>query len=86
VGIDIAKDKHHAFVGTANGETLWRRFIFTKDLTGCCRLIEQIQAVLSQHQLDEVIFGIEPTSNYNKPLALPECFVVGNVNAALEPK
>ena len=69
VGIDIAKDKHHAFFGTANGKTLWRRLIFTNDLTGYSRLIEQVQALLSQYQLDQVVFGIEPTSNYHKPLA-----------------
>ena len=69
VGIDIAKDKHHAFFGTANGKTLWRRLIFTNDLIGYTRLIEQVQVLLSQYQLSEVVFGIEPTSNYHKPLA-----------------
>ena len=34
VGIDIAKDKHHAFFGTAYGQALWRRLIFTNDLIG----------------------------------------------------
>ena len=69
VGIDVAKDKHHAFFGTANGKTLWRRLIFTNDLIGYTRLIEQAQVLLSQYQLDEVVFGLEPTSNYHKPLA-----------------
>ena len=69
VGIDIAKDKHHAFFGTANGKALWRRLIFTNDLVGYRRLIEQVQVLLSQYQLDEVVFGLEPTSNYHKPLA-----------------
>jgi len=69
VGIDIAKDKHHAFFGTAYGQTLWRRLIFTNDLIGYSRLIEQVQAVSSQHQLEQVVFGMEPTSNYHKPLA-----------------
>ena len=69
VGIDIAKDKHHAFFGTAYGQTLWRRLIFTNDLIGYSRLIEQVQVVSSQHQLEQVVFGMEPTSNYHKPLA-----------------
>ena len=69
VGIDIAKDKHHAFFGTAYGQTLWRRLIFTNDLIGYNRLIEQVQAISSQHQLGQVVFGMEPTSNYHKPLA-----------------
>jgi len=69
VGIDIGKDKHHAFFGTAYGKTLWRRLIFTNDLTGYSRLNEQVKVLLSQHQLSEVVFGLEPTSNYHKALA-----------------
>ena len=69
VGIDVAKDRHHAFFGTANGRTLWRRLIFTNDFAGYTRLIEQVQALLSQYQLEQVVFGMEPTSNYHKPLA-----------------
>ena len=35
VGIDVAKDKHHAFFGTANGKTLLRRLVFGNDLFQC---------------------------------------------------
>jgi hypothetical protein len=28
VGIDIGKDKHHAFMGTATGKSLFRKLIF----------------------------------------------------------
>jgi len=28
VGIDIAKEKHYAFFGTATGKTLYKRFVF----------------------------------------------------------
>ena len=69
VGIDIAKDKHHAFFGTAYGQALWRRLIFTNDLIGYNRLMEQVRVVSSQNQLEQVVFGMEPTSNYHKPLA-----------------
>ena len=34
VGIDIAKDKHHAFFGTATGKTLFRRLVFENNLEG----------------------------------------------------
>jgi transposase len=47
VGIDIAKEKHHAFFGTAKGQSLWRRLIFTNDLTGFRRLIEQVDTLKS---------------------------------------
>ena len=69
VGIDIAKDKHHAFFGTAKGKTLWRRLIFTNDHVGYERLIEQVNTLMAQHKLEQVVFGLEPTSNYHKPLA-----------------
>jgi transposase len=69
VGIDIAKDRHHAFFGTANGKTLWRRLLFTNDHAGYQRLVEQTNTLLSQYKLTEVAFGLEPTSNYHKPLA-----------------
>ena len=29
VGMDIGKDRHHAFFGTATGKTLLRRLVFT---------------------------------------------------------
>jgi transposase len=69
VGIDIAKDKHHAFFGTAYGKSLWRRLIFANDLTGYLRLVEQTELLLKQHRLKEAVFGLEPTGNYHKPLA-----------------
>ncbi|MBU1055808.1 MAG: IS110 family transposase [Proteobacteria bacterium] len=69
VGIDIAKNKNHAFFGTAYGKTLWKRLLFSNDRKGYMRLIEQVNALISQHQLELVIFGMEPTGNYHKPLA-----------------
>jgi transposase len=69
VGIDIAKDKHHAFFGTPKGQSLLRRLIFTNDADGYRRLVEQVEALICQHQLEQVVFGMEPTGNYHKPLA-----------------
>ena len=34
VGIDIAKDKHHAFLGTATGKTLLKRLVFENSVVG----------------------------------------------------
>ncbi len=39
VGIDIAKDRHHAFFGTPLGKTLWRRLIFGNNKAGHDKLI-----------------------------------------------
>jgi len=75
VGIDISKDKHHAFFGTANGKTLLRRLIFTNDLEGFMELISRADAIRSQNGLSKIVFGFEPTSNYHKPLGM---YLIGN--------
>jgi len=68
VGIDIAKDDHHAFFGTAYGKTLLRRFTFKNDSEGFRNLLERTKLVGQKHGLSEVVLGMEPTANYHKPL------------------
>ena len=69
VGIDVAKDKHHAFFGTATGKALLRRLVFENTLEGFEKLLIQAEAVKTRHILSKVVFGLEPTANYHKPLA-----------------
>ena len=38
VGIDVAKDKHHAFFGIATGKIILRRLVFENDLEGFQKL------------------------------------------------
>ena len=68
VGIDIAKDKHHAFLGTATGKVLLKKLIFQNTHEGIAKLIEYAEALKIRHNLTEVVFGFEPTGNYHKPL------------------
>jgi transposase len=68
VGIDVAKDKHHAFFGTATGKTLFKRLVFENNLEGFRRLLAQAEAMKVQNGLKRVVFGMEPTGNYHKPL------------------
>jgi transposase len=68
VGIDIAKDRHHAFFGTARGKTLLKRLVFSNDHEGFRKLLEQAEALRVQHGLKKVVYGMEPTANYHKPL------------------
>jgi transposase len=68
VGIDIAKERHNAFFGTATGKALFRRLVFDNTIQGFTKLIIQTEAIKVQHGLDQVIFGLEPTANYHKPL------------------
>jgi len=68
VGIDVAKEKHHAFFGTATGKTLFRRLVFENNLEGFRKLLVQAEAMKVQAGLTKVVFGMEPTGNYHKPL------------------
>jgi len=68
VGIDIAKDRHYAFFGTATGKTLLRRIVFSNDHEGFRKLLDQAEALRVQHGLKKVVYGMEPTANYHKPL------------------
>jgi transposase len=69
VGIDIAKEKHHAFFGTPTGKTLWKRLVFENKFEGFEKLHIRLDALKVQHDLDKVVFGLEPTASYHKPLA-----------------
>ena len=41
VGIDVAKDKHHAFMGTATGKSFFRKLIFENNIEGFSRLLKK---------------------------------------------
>jgi transposase len=69
VGIDIAKEKHHAFFGTPAGKTICKQLIIKNDGNGYEQLLARTEQLRLQHQLKYVVFGMEPTANYHKPLA-----------------
>jgi transposase len=68
VGIDVAKEKHNAFFGTATGKTLFKRLVFENSREGFERLVRQTEAIKVENNLKKVVFGMEATSNYHKPL------------------
>ena len=68
VGIDVAKESHKAFFGTATGKTFLRRLVFENNIKGFERLLIQVDAIKVQRDLKKVVFGLEPTANYHKPL------------------
>jgi len=79
VGLDIAKEKHNAFFGTATGITLYRGMFFDNTLEGFHKLLTQVEALKVEYGLLKVVFGLEPTANYHKPLAeylIKCCFTV----------
>jgi transposase len=69
VGIDVAKEKHHAFFGTATGKSLLRRLIFENNKEGFDNLLGIARSILAREGLDGLVFGVEPTADYHKPLA-----------------
>ncbi len=69
VGIDVGKDTHHAFMGSATGKALFRKLIFENNLDGFSRLLKTADEIKSQNGLCKIVYGLEPTGNYHKPLA-----------------
>src|SRR5208337_509041 len=68
VGMDIAKERHHAFFGTPAGKVLLHRLVFDNTREGFEKLCFQTDILQTQHGLAHVVFGMEPSSNYHKPL------------------
>jgi len=68
VGIDVAKDKHNAFFGTATGKAVLRRLVFDNSLGGFESLLVHTESMKVRHGLQKVVFGLEPTADYHKPL------------------
>lgn len=68
VGIDVAKEKHIAFFGTATGKTLLKRLVFDNSMAGFTKLLDRVQAIKGQDGLGQVVFGLEPTADYHKAL------------------
>lgn len=75
VGIDVAKDKHHAFMGSATGKSFLRNLVFENNLEGFRKLQERSETIRTQNALSKVVFGMEPTGNYHKPLG---AYLIGN--------
>jgi len=68
VGIDVAKERHNAFFGTATGGTLHKGLVFDNTIEGFRKLLTVTEALKVQHDLTKTVFGVEPTANYHKPL------------------
>ena len=69
VGLDIAKRKHHGFLGDANGRTLLKGLVVENSAEGFRHLLTQVYFYMDREGLSQVVFGLEPTSVYHKPLA-----------------
>src|SRR4030042_4064966 len=54
VGIDVAKERHHAFFGPATGKTLCKRLVFENDIEGFKKVLVQAEALKVQEGLNGV--------------------------------
>ena len=68
VGIDIGKITHHGFLGTATGKA-FRRIVIENSASGFEHLLTMVQFFSDREGLKRVVFGVEPTSVYHKPLS-----------------
>ena len=68
IGIDVAKEKHIAFFGTATGKTLVKGLVFENTRQGFAKLLTEAETVKAKNKLSAVVFALEPTANYHKPL------------------
>jgi transposase len=68
VGIDVAKERHNAFFGIATGKTLYRGLVFDNTHEGFAKLRLQADTLKTREGLAKVVFGMEPTADYHKPL------------------
>jgi len=69
VGLDIGKRKHHAFFGNANGKTVLKGLMVENSAEGFRHLLSQVGFYMQREGFRRVVFGLEPTSVYHKPLA-----------------
>lgn len=69
VGIDVAKQKHHAFMGTPTGSVLFKKLVFQNDITGFSQLLKTAEQIKTQNGLSKIVYGLEATGAYYKPLA-----------------
>lgn len=81
VGIDVAKVKHRAYFGTATGKSLLRKLVFDNSIEGFETLLHRTRAIMAQEGLSKVVYGVEPTADYHKPLG--EFLIRGGQNLVL---
>jgi len=68
VGIDVAKDTHYSFFGTANGKVIFKKFVFQNNAEGFGNFIAKAETLRKKHGFKRLVFGMEATATYHKPL------------------
>jgi transposase len=68
VGIDISKSKHSVHMCDYTRRHNRKPFFITNNRSGFDQLQQEVSQQMQQWNLTEVVFGLEPTGNYGKPL------------------
>lgn len=83
VGIDVSLRKNNVHCMDAGGDTL-KKFIVPNTFDGALALVDNIVDISAKHSLQEVVMGLEATSNYGYHLA--SLFKNSKRLASLSPK
>jgi len=65
----ISPTQTHGFLGDANGKTILKGLIVENSAEGFGHLLSQVRFYMQRDGFSRVVFGLEPTSVYHKPLA-----------------
>jgi hypothetical protein len=65
----ITYRRHHGFFGDPNVRTLLKGLVVEHSAEGVGYLLSQTCFYIDREALSRVVFGLEPTSVYHKPLA-----------------
>lgn len=68
VGIDIGKHRQWIYMSDSSNTRDRKPFYISNDLSGYERLLRESEKQKRDWQLNEIIFGLEPTGSYGNPL------------------
>ncbi|MFH1548190.1 MAG: IS110 family transposase [Candidatus Omnitrophota bacterium] len=69
IGVDVGKDSHVACIIDSQKHIYCKNFRFTNSANGITLMLRKATIIKQKLNITEIIFAIEPTSNYHKPLA-----------------
>ena len=69
VGIDIGKHSSVSCIGDTSGKIYLRKYKFGNHLRGIQDIISRAEEYKGQHRKSSMVWAVEPTGNYHKPVA-----------------
>ena len=69
IGIDVSKNTHVACIMNSLKNVYHKKFRFPNNSEGINSLVSATDAIMRKNNYTEIVFALEPTGNYHKPLA-----------------